>query len=255
MRPSAAAPDRCSPVRYLPRPAPPVASWTGFYVGLNVGYINKTGGTDTDAVALSATTNPAQIAASATNRFDNRLPGFLGGAQVGYDYQFSMFVAGIEADIQGSTLRGNPGGLSTVGTTSAGPFWLGTTEASSRLDYLGTLRGRIGVTRHQPSWYMQLAGWLTAARSRTHSSFLGIPLRRPLPPALLSDRSRALMQVGQWVQVSNGCCFPTGARRSNICIMTWGRSPIRPVVTLLPEPHRSRQARPIISGVTSSASV
>jgi len=42
------------------------------------------------------------------NQFNNRSGGFLGGAQAGYNYQFSpSFVAGWEADIQGSTLRQN----------------------------------------------------------------------------------------------------------------------------------------------------
>jgi outer membrane immunogenic protein len=156
--------------RYDPLAVVPGYTWTGSYIGLNAGFIDKTGRTDTDAVILRTPTlanNAINIAASATNQFGNRLPGFLGGGQVGYNYQLlPMFVVGIEADIQGSRLRGNPGGLSATGVS---PNWVTTTEASSNLDYLGTVRGRIGVTA-TPALLIYATGGL--AYGREHSSTL-----------------------------------------------------------------------------------
>jgi hypothetical protein len=66
----------------------------------------------------SAPINATNIAATATNQLNNRADGFIGGGQFGYNYQFSpAFVAGFEADIQGTTphsarsawLASNPG--------------------------------------------------------------------------------------------------------------------------------------------------
>jgi outer membrane immunogenic protein len=136
--------------RALPSAAP---SWTGWYAGVNAGYIDSLGRTSTNAVILATDTSPANedpnagnIANTATNQFNNRSSGFLGGAQAGYNYQFSRsFVAGLETDIQGSTLRQNLNVTSTEGQVG-GPFWVTTTTVSNRLDYLGTVRGRIGVT-------------------------------------------------------------------------------------------------------------
>ena len=130
--------------------APMVASvaaynWTGFYVGGNAGWINATGDTNTDAAILSTGTGPVNginLAASATNQMGNRSSGFIGGGQFGYNYQISpAWVAGIEADIQGSTLNGN---ANATLITDTGPFWQTTTTVSSRLNYFGTLRARGG---------------------------------------------------------------------------------------------------------------
>jgi outer membrane immunogenic protein len=68
-------------------PPVPVYTWTGWYVGLNGGWVDKTGGTNTDAVILSTSTfpiNATNIANSATNRFGGNANGFIGGAQFGY---------------------------------------------------------------------------------------------------------------------------------------------------------------------------
>ncbi|MFL6818645.1 MAG: outer membrane protein [Bradyrhizobium sp.] len=76
--------------------APPVAasiySWTGFYVGGNVGYAwapvsynhNETAG------VLGPVVN--------TERFSTEASSFSGGLQVGYDHQFQNIVLGVEAD-------------------------------------------------------------------------------------------------------------------------------------------------------------
>ncbi len=146
------APDLPVKARALP---PGTPSWTGWYAGVNAGYLNSLGRTNTDAAILSTGTfsdsrSAGDIASTATNQFNNRSSGFLGGAQAGYNYQFSRsFVAGVEADIQGSTLRQNLNVTSTEGQLNPfgtpGPFWVTTTTVSNRLDYLGTLRGRLGV--------------------------------------------------------------------------------------------------------------
>jgi outer membrane immunogenic protein len=142
-----------------PPPAPPAPSWTGWYVGLNAGWVDVTGGGNTNATSVSFTdpshggeaSTTTTLAAAATNQFGNRSNGFLGGGQFGYNYQFaSPFVVGFEADIQGSSARGSATVSNSVLTdTTRGPntaTWNTSTTVSRDLDYLGTVRGRIGWT-------------------------------------------------------------------------------------------------------------
>ena len=108
-------PRRAAPPIYAPVP---VFTWTGFYVGVNAGYgwnnsDDKTcigcfgGGVVTvDTTPGGATVAPLALPGGAlfqgTNGGGNR-DGFVGGAQVGFNYQFtpgSGFVVGVEADIQ-----------------------------------------------------------------------------------------------------------------------------------------------------------
>jgi outer membrane immunogenic protein len=152
----------------LPRPAlapvylkaqPPVSfSWGGFYVGANAGFIDATGRTNTDATILSFPTDPTTsttLAAAATNQLNSGRSGFLGGAQFGYNYMLTpSFLAGLETDIQGSSLRRTPNlsnaVLTNLASLSESPLntghWVTGTSVSSKLDYLGTLRARLGVT-------------------------------------------------------------------------------------------------------------
>lgn len=163
------------PLKAPPPPPPPVSSWTGWYVGLNAGWIGSNDKINTNAAILSVPGFPiitTDLAATATNQFNDRSNGFLGGAQLGYNYQISpVLVAGIEADIQGSTLNGNAsvtgiqGGELIAGIVR--PFWVTTTTVSNRLDYLGTLRGRVGVLA-TPTFLLYGTGGL--AYGSEHSS-------------------------------------------------------------------------------------
>ena len=84
----------------LPRRAPPpvftpvpVFTWTGFYVGVNAGY-----GWNNNDVSVT-------LPSGATFTSDDE-GGFVGGAQVGYNYQIGALVLGLEADLQYADLGG-----------------------------------------------------------------------------------------------------------------------------------------------------
>jgi outer membrane immunogenic protein len=159
------------PVKAIP---PALFAWTGWYVGVNAGYIDTVGRTNTNA--LSAANDDPETAIhlvnTATNQFNDGHGGFIGGAQVGYNYQFSpSFVAGLEADFQGTTLRRD-----RVATNAEpayyGVTWTTTSRVSNSLDWLGTVRGRVGVTP-TPSLLIYSTGGLAygGVRSNTQVGF------------------------------------------------------------------------------------
>ena len=75
-------------------PVVQVFSWTGFYIGGNAGWgwTNRSG---TFTTALGA--DPFTVSNN----------GFLGGAQLGYNWQTGPFVLGAEADFQGTAASGS----------------------------------------------------------------------------------------------------------------------------------------------------
>ncbi|RYE33280.1 MAG: porin family protein [Hyphomicrobiales bacterium] len=111
-----------------PMMMPPVMTWTGFYVGGQVGYSS---GVDTTKEFLTATMGYVGL----KNRFDP--DGFVGGAHVGANYQFGAFVAGIEGDIEFGKVKG---GFTDPPVAPFNPGGRGQTE----IDTQGSLRLRLG---------------------------------------------------------------------------------------------------------------
>ncbi|MGJ0395802.1 MAG: outer membrane protein [Methylocystis sp.] len=98
-------------------PPPPVLTWTGLYVGLNLG------GGWLDQYSQRHWLAPLSTAPNNG--------GVVGGAQFGYNYQLTpLFVAGLETDFQGSS----------VGAADQ-PF-----GASRNVGWFGTVRGRAGAS-------------------------------------------------------------------------------------------------------------
>lgn len=81
-----------------PAYGPPIFTWTGFYAGVNVGL---------SAGGWSRVQEIDPVLISIPRWESTEAGGFSGGGQIGYNYQFAnQIVAGIEADLQGTTLHG-----------------------------------------------------------------------------------------------------------------------------------------------------
>ena len=106
LHPALAADMSLRPVQapYLPVASP--FSWTGFYLGANVGAGFGTTETSVDVgpalTALSGT--PITATAPLVSETFN---GFIGGIQAGYNWQAGVFVVGVEGDLDAAGLQGN----------------------------------------------------------------------------------------------------------------------------------------------------
>ena len=140
---------RVAPAPYV---AVPVFTWTGFYVGVNAGYAFDTGNNFNGPFAVGpGGTTPAGVFTPGTGVFpnqNNNRDGFVGGGQVGYNYQIGNIVVGIEADAQYADLAGNRSGVVgfTPGSGLAAPFVAFAPAGGNRtgIEWFGTVRGRIG---------------------------------------------------------------------------------------------------------------
>jgi outer membrane immunogenic protein len=156
------------PVYKAPIVAPVVFSWTGFYVGGNVGY--SWGRASTDQTDLTTTTTTTRLfrgttppaneiigpsiftqiagvfpqvttatALTGTSGSTN-VNGFIGGGQAGFNYQSGVWVWGFETDLQWSGERGSFNTCDIAGCPPGSTFG----SASTRLNWYGTARGRVG---------------------------------------------------------------------------------------------------------------
>jgi outer membrane immunogenic protein len=101
------------PRPYVPPPAPvyapPPLSWTGFYIGGNVG----------GAWAHRDVTD-SFFGINFNNGNNNGV--FIGGGQVGYNWQFGYGVVGVEADFDGVASNNNTGTVFTAVGPIPGDF-------------------------------------------------------------------------------------------------------------------------------------
>jgi outer membrane immunogenic protein len=118
------------------RPQPPVVyNWTGLYLGAHVG----AGWSNSDWKAVDSFLNigPFRLGSGSGS-------GFLGGAQVGVNYQVDAVLAGLEADVSWAALSGD-----------ACELLQGTINCNSRADRFGTVTGRLGVAADRALVYFK----------------------------------------------------------------------------------------------------
>ena len=130
----------------LPVKAPAVVAvydWTGFYIGTNLGYSWGRATTDgnvtgTRTVALNVIPPVVTpLAAPLSGRAD--VNGFIGGGQLGYNWQRGTWLFGLEGDIQFSNERGSGDVVCNLGAVVCPAF-----TRDYKLDWFGTARGRVG---------------------------------------------------------------------------------------------------------------
>jgi len=159
----------------LPPPVAPVYSWTGLYFGLNAGWLRA--GNSMVNQATPAPDAEEGLAALSTGEVSvGNKSGFIGGAEIGYNYQINNWVAGIEADIQGISGQAVNGSI----TTASGSL-TSTLTGSMDTRWLGTLRGRLGFVPTPTVLvygtgglaYGEVAATTSLSQSDTFSGFSG----------------------------------------------------------------------------------
>ncbi len=182
----ATAPARAAdmPVKAVPLV---VYSWTGLYVGGNVGY--SWGKSDTDVGYFNATTGAAIVApAGSITSASFDIDGWLAGLQAGYNWQNGRWVLGIEADFQWTGQKGDANFLCAAAANALaclpGATFLpaGTTGAAlsieQKLQWFGTLRGRLGYTL-TPTWLAYVTGGLAVGNIKTNAALTGTTAAAP----------------------------------------------------------------------------
>jgi outer membrane immunogenic protein len=158
----------------------PAVSWSGFYLGGNVGYGWDSGSTTgISAAATDPALAPALAAMVGAGAYPATLSpsaqGVIGGGQIGYNWQLpSPWLIGLEADLQGSGIKG-----SDSQTRSPAFFDTTSTGVTKSIDWFGTVRGRVGFMA-TPQWLLYGTGGL--AYGQTKSSFTTTDLTRGCVP-------------------------------------------------------------------------
>jgi outer membrane immunogenic protein len=101
-----------APAYRAPPPPPPFYNWTGLYVGVHVG------GGWADLGSDFGTGNTGS--------------GFVGGGQVGYNYQINQWVWGLEVDVAGTSVKNTFG---VPGLMTADINWDSLTTVTGRFGY------------------------------------------------------------------------------------------------------------------------
>src|SRR5262249_54451845 len=127
----AVAADLSRPVYKAPPPVTvpaQVYSWTGFYIGGHAGA--GWSGDNDQSVAVPGAIAPVTLGG-------NSDAGFVGGGQLGYNWQFAPnWLVGIEGDVSWADIS-NSGAATVPGAT---------VTMSQDLNWLASVRGRLGYT-------------------------------------------------------------------------------------------------------------
>jgi outer membrane immunogenic protein len=181
---SAQAADMAVKAPYLKAPVAMVYDWTGFYIGVNAGV-----GIGRDYTRL-AIPGGASFEATYLNP-----QGALGGGQVGYNYQvqnsfFGALVFGVEADIQGTGMRDSF-------TCLLGCLPALNANFNQKLDWFGTVRGRIGIATGPVLSYVT-GGWAYGSVKTTLTETIGTT------GTFASNQNRGGWVIGSGLEASLG---------------------------------------------------
>ena len=165
------APAADMAVKARPVAPPPVAvyNWTGFYIGLHAGADYRQDSFDyvmDPGTHLGVLENVAAVTAAGNGTFNRT--GFIGGGQIGYNWQApgSSVVFGVEADASWV----DKSSRTVVGALPASPPDTFRIVQSNNMNWLATFRGRLGVAV-APTSLLYVTGGLALADIRIASAY------------------------------------------------------------------------------------
>jgi outer membrane immunogenic protein len=140
--------------------AGPMWDWSGFYIGGNVGYgVSRS---PTENYFINPSVPPSVQLGNST---PTSAAGVIGGGQIGYNVMSSSgFLFGLETDFQGADQR-TRNVTDISGFYGPGAFM----AVDSRIDWFGTVRGRIGLAAN-PATMIYLTGGFAYGRVEVANS-------------------------------------------------------------------------------------
>jgi len=188
-------------VKAPPLPPAPVNSWTGFYVGGDIGWADlRQNGT---TLASPPGFGPPPVGgagviglglAPTDQSLDSRSG--LGGIYTGYNWQTGNWVLGIEADI--NWLRRNSSNAQNLIETCCANAPTGPMQLTATNDWLASARGRVGILANS-NWLLYITGG--AAWTKTSYGASATVQAGPTANAAFSriDTGVALGAGGEWM--------------------------------------------------------
>jgi outer membrane immunogenic protein len=150
-----------------PMAAPPMSNWTGFYIGINGG---AGWGTAASSIDLAALGGGGGVLPGSIPVASHELNGFLGGGQIGYNWQMGNVVYGIEGDGDWANVQGTAPCLvvlscgATVNWTADATARLGVLPLSNMLVYVKGGAAWAGVNDNL-SGFGLISGSLTTTKT------------------------------------------------------------------------------------------
>ena len=240
---SAGAAD-LGPYKAPPAPAATAFTWTGFYIGADIGG----GATHTHATTVP---DPAIPGSFDLQSFALNGSGFLGGLHAGYNWQVApSWLLGVEDDIDWTSIRASSLGPLTIGGIPNGGI-AGATSADSlisNLNWLATIRGRVGYTASNWLFYATGGAAIGGLNQSATQSFSAAGLSAMWPFSTSTTREGWVAGGGfeyavtnNWIlraeylfyslRGANGFGFPIGAPTPLLFADTFGRTEIQTVRT------------------------
>ena len=184
----------------------PIFTWTGFYVGGNLGWGWRD--SNNDPVILTGPGVPGGLEGGTLLFGNSNDATFTGGGQIGYNYQIGSWVIGAEADIQGINNDNNANVVFIPGPGFAGGDFV-PGEFENGADWWGSVRLRAGVAFDRVLVYA--TGGLAYTEDNTGWA-LGGGVEWAMPVNWFGSSAVTLGLEGLWVSIDqdDDSTRPTG---------------------------------------------
>jgi outer membrane immunogenic protein len=195
-------------------PAPASASWTGFYIGGDVGgaWADRSAtyaANDPTTPFLLSGTLPGIVGEQPLFPNSFNMSGVTGGIDAGYNWQVGRsWLLGVEADFSGANLRGTGSSTSFIQQLPGAMITQTVTEQQT-IDWYGTLRGRLGFLPSDNVLLFATGGlaYGRVAESGNYSTLgpvAGLPFNATISPFSFSCTTNSVCFSGSSSSVKTG---------------------------------------------------